>query len=148
MALDWGRRRRFAGGESGSAYGPGSFTSSFCPIACRGLLLPPTLRALQTGWEGAIAGVAVAGAVIIFELQRVRALSLRRLIGAVVGSVLGIIGAALFCLVLRTAPISSANSAVLQIFRALLYDRRGPAGGREQGRLAESRRAGDCFLRR
>ena len=43
---------------------------------------------------GAAAGAAAAGAVIIFEL-RVRALSLRRLIGAVVGSVLGIFGAAL-----------------------------------------------------
>jgi len=49
----------------------------------------------------ASAGGAAAGAVIVFEL-RVRALSLRRLIGAVFGSVLGIFGAALFCLVLRS----------------------------------------------
>ena len=59
---------------------------------------------IQTGWEGAVAGAAAAGAVIVFEL-RVRALTLRRLIGAVVGSVLGIFGAALFCLVLRSAPL-------------------------------------------
>ncbi len=43
----------------------------------------------------ALAGAAAAGAVIVFEL-RVRALTLRRLIGAVAGSVLGIFGAALF----------------------------------------------------
>jgi hypothetical protein len=47
---------------------------------------------------------AAACAVIVFEM-RVRALTLRRLIGAVAGSVLGIIGAALFCLVLRSAPL-------------------------------------------
>ena len=48
----------------------------------------------MSGWVGAGAGAAAAGAVIVFEL-RVRALSLRRLIGAVAGSVLGIFGAAL-----------------------------------------------------
>ena len=55
---------------------------------------------IQAGWVSMIVGAASAGAVIVFEL-RVRALSLRRLIGAVAGSVLGIFGAALFCLVLR-----------------------------------------------
>jgi len=44
------------------------------------------------GWVSAGAGAAAAGAVIVFEL-RVRALTLRRLIGAVAGSVLGIFGA-------------------------------------------------------
>jgi hypothetical protein len=48
-----------------------------------------------SGPMGALGGAVAAGAVIIFEL-RVRALSLKRLIGAVVGSVLGIFGAALF----------------------------------------------------
>ena len=72
-----------------------------------------------TGPLGALAGAGAACAVIIFEL-RVRALSLKRLIGAVVGSVLGIFGAALFCLVLRSAPLTSATSAVLQIFVLLL----------------------------
>jgi hypothetical protein len=51
---------------------------------------------------------AAAGAVIVFEL-RVRALTLRRLIGAVAGSVLGIFGAFLFCLVLKSAPLSAAT---------------------------------------
>ena len=64
-------------------------------------------------------GAAAACAVIVFEL-RVRALTLRRLIGAVAGSILGIFGAALFCLVLRSAPLNSSTSAVLQIFVLLL----------------------------
>jgi hypothetical protein len=58
-----------------------------------------------TGWVSAGTGALTACAVIVFEL-RVRALSLRRLIGAVTGSVLGIFGAALFCLVLRSAPLA------------------------------------------
>src|SRR5580704_2243425 len=99
---------------------------------------------LQTGWEGAIAGAVAAGAVIVFEL-RVRALTLRRLIGAVVGSVLGIVGAALFCLVLRTAPISSANSAVLQIFVLLLMTYVGLLVGASKGDLLNPAALGTVF---
>ena len=61
---------------------------------------------IQEGWEAALVGAAAAAAVIVFE-YRVRALTLRRLIGAVAGSVLGIFGAALFCLVLRSAPLTA-----------------------------------------
>ena len=42
-----------------------------------------------------------------------RALTLRRLIGAVAGSVLGIFGAALFCLVLRSAHLDPHTSAAV-----------------------------------
>src|SRR5580693_7265356 len=99
---------------------------------------------LQTGWEGAIAGAAAAGAVIIFEL-RVRALTLRRLIGAVVGSVLGIVGAALFCLVLRSAPLSSSNSAVLQIFVLFLMTYVGLLVGASKGDLLNPAALGTIF---
>src|SRR4051794_36961450 len=72
-----------------------------------------------SNWLAAVAGGVAALAVIVFEL-RVRALTLRRLIGAVTGSVLGIFGAALFCLVIRSAPLSSSTSAALQIFVLLV----------------------------
>jgi uncharacterized protein YacL len=85
-------------------------------------------------WMGAVAGAGSAGAVIVFEL-RVRALSLRRLIGAVAGSVLGIFGAALFCLVLRSAPLSGSTSAVLQIFVLLLMTYVGLLVGASKGDL-------------
>ena len=85
-------------------------------------------------WAAAAAGAAAAGAVIIFEL-RVRALSLRRLIGAVAGSLLGIFGAALFCLVLRSAPISVGTSAVLQLFVLLLMTYVGLLVGANKGDL-------------
>src|ERR1035441_2653126 len=71
----------------------------------------------MTGWVSAGMGAAAACAVIVFEF-RVRALSLRRLIGAVFGSVLGIFGAALFCMGLRSALQPGSTSSVLQIFRS------------------------------
>jgi uncharacterized protein YacL len=86
------------------------------------------------GWVSAGVGAAAAGAVIVFEL-RVRALTLRRLIGAVAGSVLGIFGAALFCLVLRSAPLSGSNSAALQIFVLLLMTYVGLLVGASKGDL-------------
>jgi uncharacterized protein YacL len=99
---------------------------------------------IQTGWEGASVGAAAALAVIVFEF-RVRALSLRRLIGAVVGSVLGIFGAALFCLVLRTAPMQPANSSALQIFVLLLMTYVGLVVGANKGELLNPAALGTVF---
>jgi len=99
---------------------------------------------LHTGWEGAVAGAVAACAVIVFEL-RVRALTLRRLIGAVVGSVLGIFGAALFCLVLRSAPLGGSNSAVLQIFVLLLMTYVGLLVGASKGDLLNPAALGAVF---
>jgi uncharacterized protein YacL len=97
-----------------------------------------------TGWAGAAYGAGAAVAVIIFEL-RVRALTLRRLIGAVVGSVLGIFGAALFCLVLRSAPLNSSTSAVLQIFVLLLMTYVGLLVGANKGDLLNPAALGNLF---
>jgi uncharacterized protein YacL len=87
---------------------------------------------LQAGWMSALAGVVAALAVIGFEL-RVRTLSVRRLMGAMAGSVLGIAGAALFCMVLRAAPLTSASSAALQIFVLLLMTYVGLLVGESKG---------------
>jgi uncharacterized protein YacL len=89
---------------------------------------------VHPGWVAVLVGAAAAGAVIVFEI-RVRALTLRRLIGAVAGSILGIFGAALFCLVLRWAPISRTDSAVLQIFVLLLMTYVGLLVGASKGDL-------------
>ncbi len=101
----------------------------------------------MTGWVGAGTGAAAACAVIVFEF-RVRALSLRRLIGAVVGSVLGIFGAALFCLVLRSAPLNNSTSATLQIFVLLLMTYVGLLVGANKGDLLNPARAGNPLLKR
>jgi uncharacterized protein YacL len=97
-----------------------------------------------TGWVSASAGAGAACAVIVFEL-RVRALSLRRLIGAVAGSVLGIFGAFLFCLVLKSAPLSAASSAVLQIFVLLLMTYVGLLVGANKGDLLNPAALGTVF---
>ncbi len=97
-----------------------------------------------TGWMSASAGALSACAVIVFE-YRVRALNLRRLVGAVAGSVLGIIGAALFCLVLRGALQPGATSAVLQIFVLLLMTYVGLLVGASKGDLLNPAALGTVF---
>jgi uncharacterized protein YacL len=99
---------------------------------------------IQSGWLGSLAGAVAAGAVIVFEL-RVRALNLRRLIGAVAGSVLGIFGAALFCLVLRSALLPSATSAVLQVFVLMLMTYVGLLVGASKGDLLNPAALGTIF---
>jgi uncharacterized protein YacL len=89
-------------------------------------------------------GALAAGAVIVFEV-RVRALTLRRLIGAVVGSVLAIAAAALFCLVLRSAQIGQGNSAALQIFVLLLMTYIGLLVGASKGDLLNPAALGNIF---
>jgi len=95
-------------------------------------------------WVSAGLGVGAAGAVIAFEL-RVRALSLRRLIGAVTGSILGILGAALFCLVLRSALVPGPTSAMLQLFVLLLMTYIGLLVGANKGDLLNPAAMGTIF---
>jgi uncharacterized protein YacL len=97
-----------------------------------------------TGWQAVLAGGGAAAAVIVFEF-RVRALSLRRLIGAVAGSVLGIFGAALFCLVLRSARLNVDTSAALQIFVLLLMTYVGLLVGTNKGDLLNPAALGNFF---
>jgi len=95
-------------------------------------------------WQGAVAGLLAASAAIVFEL-RVRSLSLKRLIGAVVGSVLGIFGATLFCLVLRGALPPGAVSSVLQVLVLLLMTYVGLLVGVSKGDLLNPPTIGNVF---
>ncbi|MFZ0460820.1 MAG: PIN domain-containing protein, partial [Candidatus Acidiferrales bacterium] len=71
---------------------------------------------------GSIVGLAFAIAVIFFEL-RLRRASLRRLIGAVIGSILGILGAYLTTLVLAhtSMPESTRSFISLAVFLVMAY---------------------------
>jgi uncharacterized protein YacL len=71
---------------------------------------------------GAIAGFLFAFAVILFEI-RLRRSSLRRLIGAATGSILGILGAYLISLILThtTMPESTRSFFSLAIFLVMTY---------------------------
>jgi uncharacterized protein YacL len=89
-------------------------------------------------------GVLASCAVIVFEL-RVRALNLRRLIGAVAGSVLGIIGASLFCMVLRSALPPGASSASIQVFVLLLMTYVGLLVGTSKGEMLNPAALGTLF---
>ena len=74
------------------------------------------------------------GAVIVFEL-RVRALSIKRLLGAVLGSVLGIAGAALFGMVLSGSLPPGGTRALLQLFVLMLMSYIGLMVGASKGDL-------------
>jgi len=55
-------------------------------------------------WFAACLGAAI-GVVIVWFEARLRVVSLKRLIGAVIGSILGILGAYLFSVVIKTASL-------------------------------------------
>jgi uncharacterized protein YacL len=85
-------------------------------------------------WPAAITGAIAAAAVIVFEL-RVRALSIKRLLGAVLGSVLGIAGAALFGMVLSGSLPPGGTRALLQLFVLMLMSYIGLMVGASKGDL-------------
>jgi uncharacterized protein YacL len=95
-------------------------------------------------WIAATAGAAAAALVVVFEL-RVRALSLRRLIGAVAGSILGIFGAFLFSLVLRNSLPAGPTQSIVQIFVLLLMSYVGLVVGTSKGDLLNLSALGDLF---
>jgi uncharacterized protein YacL len=95
-------------------------------------------------WISAAAGAVASALVIVFEL-RVRALSLRRLIGAVAGSIFGIFGAFLFSLVLRNSLPSGNTQSLLQIFILLLMTYVGLVVGTSKGDLLNLSALGDLF---
>jgi len=95
-------------------------------------------------WIAAVAGAVAACLVILFEL-RVRALSLRRLFGAVAGSILGILGAFLISLVLRNSLPAGPTQSLLQIFVLLLMCYTGLVIGTNKGDLLNLSALGDLF---
>lgn len=95
-------------------------------------------------WISAITGAAIAALIIFFEL-RVRALTLRRLIGAVIGSLLGIIGAFLFSLVLRNALPEGHSRSLFQIAVLLLMTYIGLVVGASKGDLLNLAALGGLF---
>ena len=89
-------------------------------------------------------GVLLGAAVIIFEI-RLRQVSLKRLIGAVIGSILGIIGAYLFSLVIRNSIRSGATQSFLQLFVMLLMAYVGLTVGAGKGELLNLAALGGIF---
>jgi uncharacterized protein YacL len=85
-------------------------------------------------WISAVAGALAAVLVLVFEM-RVRALSLKRLLGAVAGIILGIFVALLFSLVMRNSLPSGKVQSLIEIFVLLLLSYMGLAVGLSKGDL-------------
>lgn len=92
----------------------------------------------------AVAGLVLGAAVVAFEI-RLRSVSLKRLIGAAIGSVLGIIGAYLFTLVIRNSIHESALQSFLQLFVMLLMAYVGLIVGATKGDLLNLSALGGIF---
>jgi uncharacterized protein YacL len=92
----------------------------------------------------AAVGVLIGCAIIIFE-WRLRVMSLKRLIGAAIGSILGIIGAYLFALVISRSIPSSPTQSFLQILVMLIMSYVGLAVGANKGDLLNLAALGGVF---
>jgi uncharacterized protein YacL len=89
-------------------------------------------------------GVIIGLAVILFE-WRLRLVSLKRLIGAAIGSILGIVGAYLFALVIRSAVPEGHTQSFLQIMVMLLMAYVGLIVGANKGDLLNLSALGGIF---
>ena len=95
-------------------------------------------------WTAGGLGAVVSALIIFFEL-RVRALSLRRLFGAVIGSLLGIAGSFLFSLVLRNSLPDGRTRSLLQLSVLLLMTYIGLVVGASKGDLLNLSALGGLF---
>jgi uncharacterized protein YacL len=91
-----------------------------------------------------VVGLLLGGSVILFEL-RLRAISLKRLIGAALGSVLGIVGAYLFSVVIRNAVPSGHLQSFLQLLVMLVMAYVGLIVGAAKGDLLNLAALGGIF---
>ncbi len=92
----------------------------------------------------AAVGVVIGAAVILFEL-RLHQVSLKRLIGAAIGSILGIFGAYLFSLVIRNSIAPGNTQSFLQLFVMLLMAYVGLIVGANKGDLLNLAALGGVF---
>ncbi len=104
------------------------------------LIHPFSLPANQAGGVGLLIGAAI----IVFE-WRLRAMSLKRLIGAAIGSVLGIVGAYLFALVIGNSITASPTRSFLQIMVMLIMAYVGLVVGANKGDLLNLAAFGGVF---
>ncbi len=88
--------------------------------------------------------MAIGAAIVLFE-WRLRLVSLTRLIGAAIGSVLGIFGAYLFALVIRNSLPAGHTQSFLQILVMLLMAYVGLIVGANKGDLLNLAALGGVF---
>ncbi len=91
-----------------------------------------------------VLGFAIGLAVVFFEM-RLRQVSLKRLIGSAIGSILGIFGAYLFSLVIRNSISPGSTQAFLQLMVMLLMAYVGLIVGANKGDLLNLSALGGIF---
>ena len=89
-------------------------------------------------------GAAVGAVIVLFEWQ-LRRVSLKRLIGAAIGSLVGICGAYLFSLVIRNSVSAGSTQSFLQILVMLLMAYVGLTVGANKGDLLNLAALGGIF---
>jgi len=94
--------------------------------------------------KDAVVGLLFGFAIVVFE-WRLRRVSLKRLIGAAIGSILGIIGAYLFALVIRSSIPPGQTQSFLQLLVMLLMAYVGLAVGANKGDLLNLAALGGIF---
>ncbi len=95
-------------------------------------------------WTAALAGIVIGIAVVWFE-ARLRVVSLKRLIGAVIGSILGILGAYLFSVVIKNSITHSETQRFLMLMVMLLMSYVGLIVGANKGDLLNLAALGGIF---
>jgi len=94
-------------------------------------------------WDAGV-GAGVGAAIVFFE-WKLRMVSLKRLIGAAIGSILGICGAYLFALVIRNSVPAGSTQSFLQILVMLLMAYVGLVVGANKGDLLNLAALGGIF---
>jgi len=95
-------------------------------------------------WAAGGAGLIIGIIVVLFE-ARLRVVSLKRLIGAVIGSILGILGAYLFSVVIKNSITHPETQRFLQLMVMLLMSYVGLIVGANKGDLLNLAALGGIF---
>jgi uncharacterized protein YacL len=98
---------------------------------------------LTRPWDAGV-GALIGAGIVLFE-WKLRTVSLKRLIGAAIGSILGICGAYLFALVIRSSVPPGHTQSFLQILVMLLMAYVGLAVGATKGDLLNLAALGGIF---
>ena len=114
-------------------------------VALAGYLLQPFGLERYPAWVSMAAGAALGVGVVMFEVRLVRVVSLKRLLGAVLGSILGILGAYLFSLVIKNSIGAGRTQSFLQLTVMLLMSYVGLIVGANKGDLLNLAALGGIF---
>jgi len=110
-------------------------------VAVTGFVIAPFN--LPRDWDAGV-GALVGASIVLFE-WKLRSVSLKRLIGAAIGSILGICGAYLFALVIRSSVPAGNTQSFLQIMVMLLMAYVGLIVGANKGDLLNLAALGGIF---